>query len=74
MAGLGDAFDKLKKAATQNREKTSEGIDKATGFAKDRTGGKYDEHIDRAGGAANDYLDRQGEEGERRQDDPEEQR
>ncbi|GAB3213941.1 antitoxin [Marinactinospora thermotolerans] len=59
MARLGDAFDKLKKAASQHGGKVSAGIDKASRVAKEKTGGKYDQHIDRAGDAATEYLRRQ---------------
>ncbi|MFC7328754.1 antitoxin [Marinactinospora rubrisoli] len=68
MAGLGEAFEKLKKAATENREKVQEGIHRAAEAAKDKTGGKYDKHIDKATGKARDYLDREAER-DRRDDD-----
>ncbi|RCV53813.1 antitoxin [Marinitenerispora sediminis] len=72
MAGLGEAFEKLKKAAGENREKVAEGIHRAAEAAKEKTGGKYDKHIDKASGAARDYLDREAErpEQDRRDDDP----
>ncbi|MFC4561259.1 antitoxin [Nocardiopsis mangrovi] len=59
MSGLGDAFDKLKKAASENSEKVAEGVDKAKQVAKEKTGGKYDDKIDKAGSAATDYLRKQ---------------
>ncbi|WP_017592382.1 antitoxin [Nocardiopsis potens] len=59
MSGIGDAFEKVKKAATENSEKVAEGVGKAAEYAKEKTGGKYDDKIDKAGGAATEYLRKQ---------------
>lgn len=59
MSGIGDAFDKAKKAAADHGEKLAEGVEKATGFAKEKTGGAHDDRIDKAGGAATEYLRKQ---------------
>ncbi|MBB6119045.1 antitoxin [Nocardiopsis algeriensis] len=73
MAGAGDMFDRLKKAARDNPEKAEKFVDQAAERAKKATGGKYDEHIDKGSDSATDYLRRQsgrnesgsGEEGPR---------
>ncbi|GAA1105727.1 antitoxin [Nocardiopsis composta] len=59
MSGIGDAFEKVKKAAAENSEKVAEGIGKAAELAKEKTGGKHDDKIDKAGGAATEYLRKQ---------------
>ncbi|GAB3492621.1 antitoxin [Nocardiopsis coralliicola] len=59
MPGIGDAFDKVKKAAAENSEKVADGVGKAAEFAKEKTGGKHDDKIDKAGGAATEYLRKQ---------------
>ncbi|WP_017541492.1 antitoxin [Nocardiopsis halophila] len=59
MSGIGDAFDKAKKAAADHGEKLADGVDKAAGFAKEKTGGAHDDTIDKAGGAATEYLRKQ---------------
>ncbi|MFC3521670.1 antitoxin [Streptomonospora nanhaiensis] len=55
------AFDKFKDAAGDHGDQVAKGVDKAEEFAKDRTGGKYDDQIDKAGGSATEYLRRQAE-------------
>jgi antitoxin protein of toxin-antitoxin system len=41
-----DFFDQAKKLAGEHSDLVDQGLDKAADLAKDRTGGKYDEHID----------------------------
>ena len=43
-----DFFDQAKKLASEHEDLVDSGLDKAAGLAKDKTGGKYDEHIDTA--------------------------
>lgn len=42
-------FDKAKDAAKGHEEQVGSGIDKGTDALSERTGGKYDEHIDKGG-------------------------
>lgn len=55
-------FDKVKSLLGDHDAKAEElarqGIDKAAQAAKDRTGGKYDEHIDAAATKAREVADR----------------
>jgi hypothetical protein len=48
-----DFFDQAKKLASEHEDLVDSGLDKARDEAKERTGGKYDEHID----AAEDKLE-----------------
>lgn len=59
MSGIGDAFEKVKKTATDHSEQTQKGVRKAAEAAKERTGGAYDEQIDKGSGAATEYLRKQ---------------
>jgi len=43
-----DFFDQAKKLASEHEDLVDSGLDKAADLAKDKTGGKYDEHIDTA--------------------------
>jgi hypothetical protein len=43
-----DFFDQAKKLASEHEDLVDQGLDKARDLAKDRTGGKYDNHIDTA--------------------------
>ncbi len=52
-----DMLDKAKDAAAEQSESVKGGIDKAADFASDKTGGKYDEHIDKGADTAKDYVD-----------------
>ncbi|ASU84840.1 antitoxin [Nocardiopsis gilva YIM 90087] len=61
MSGLKDAMDKLKKAASQNRDKVAKGVDTAAEAAKKKTGGKYDDKIDKAAEKGKDFVDEQAE-------------
>ncbi|QBI55359.1 antitoxin [Streptomonospora litoralis] len=56
----GSAFDKIKKAASGHKDKVEQGAEKVKDFAKEKTGGKYDEKIDQAGDSATDYITGEG--------------
>ena len=43
-----DFFDQAKKLASEHEDLVDQGLDKAADLVKDKTGGKYDEHIDTA--------------------------
>jgi len=43
-----DFFDQAKKLASEHEDLVDSGLDKAADLVKDKTGGKYDEHIDTA--------------------------
>ena len=43
-----DFFDQAKKLASEHEDLVDQGLDKVADLAKDKTGGKYDEHIDTA--------------------------
>lgn len=43
-----DFFDQAKKLASEHEDLVDQGLDKAADLAKDRTGNKYDHHIDTA--------------------------
>jgi hypothetical protein len=43
-----DFFDQAKKLASEHEDLVDSGLDKASDMAKEKTGGKYDEHIDTA--------------------------
>ena len=60
--GLRDWFNKGKKAAAENKDAVSEGVDKAGDFVDDKTGGKYEEHVDKGQEAAKDYIEKLPEE------------
>ncbi|MGH3471312.1 MAG: antitoxin [Nocardioidaceae bacterium] len=48
---------KAKQTVDQHGDKVGEGMDKAAGFAKEKTGGKYDDQIDQGEQKAEDALD-----------------
>ncbi|GAA4908768.1 hypothetical protein GCM10023405_33060 [Streptomonospora salina] len=52
----GSAFDKIKSKVGEHSGKVEEGVDKLKDFAKEKTGGKYDDKIDQAGDAATDFV------------------
>ena len=52
-----DMVDKAKDAAGEHAETVKGGIDKAADVASDKTGGKYDEHIDKGADTAKDFVD-----------------
>ena len=52
-----DMLDKAQDAAAGQADNIKGGIDKAADIASDKTGGKYDEHIDKGADAAKDYVD-----------------
>jgi MT0933-like antitoxin protein len=41
-----DFFDQAKKLASEHSDLVDKGLDQAAAEAKERTGGKYDDHID----------------------------
>ena len=43
-----DFFDQAKKLASEHEDLVDKGLDKASDMAKEKTGGKYDEHIETA--------------------------
>ena len=43
-----DFFDQAKKLASEHEDLVDSGLDKAADLVKDKTGGKYDEHVDTA--------------------------
>lgn len=49
--------DKAKDAAAGQKDSVKGGIDKAADVASDKTGGKYDEHIDKGADTAKDYVE-----------------
>ncbi|GAA0400429.1 hypothetical protein Acor_78070 [Acrocarpospora corrugata] len=55
-------FDKAKSVLRGHSDKAEDaankGVDKAAEVAKEKTGGKYDEHIDTAGTKAKEMTDR----------------
>ena len=61
--GFMDWFKKGEKAAVENKEAVTEGIDKVADVADDKTGGQYSEHIDEGAEKAKDYVEGLGEEG-----------
>ncbi|MGH3096423.1 MAG: antitoxin [Streptosporangiales bacterium] len=50
-------MDKLKGLVGKNPDKAKEGLDKATSFVDEKTGGKYSEKIDRASDKAHNVID-----------------
>jgi MT0933-like antitoxin protein len=51
-----DFFDQAKKLASEHEDLVDQGLDKAADLVKDKTGGKYDEHIDTAQGKLEGFL------------------
>ncbi len=51
-------FDKLKKTATDNKDKVADGVDKATDVVDDKTGGKFTEHLDKVDDAAEKFANK----------------
>jgi hypothetical protein len=43
-----DFFDQAKKLASEHSDLVDKGLDKGADLAKEKTGGKYDEHIETA--------------------------
>ncbi len=58
MSFLDDAKKKLSDTVDQHGDKINDGIDKAAGFADNKTGGKYSDKIQGATGKAKDALDK----------------
>jgi hypothetical protein len=51
-----DFFDQAKKLASEHEDLVDQGLDKAADLVKDKTGGKYDEHIDTAEDKLESFL------------------
>jgi hypothetical protein len=51
-----DFFDQAKKLASEHEDLVDSGLDKASDVAKEKTGGKYDEHIETAEEKLEGYL------------------
>ena len=49
--------DKAEDAAAGQKDAIKGGIDKAADMASDKTGGKYDDHIDTGSEKAKDYVE-----------------
>lgn len=56
MGLLDDALDKAKDAVESHPDQVSEALDKASGFADEKTGGKFTEQIDGGVEKAKDAL------------------
>ncbi len=52
-----DLADKGLDAAGDHKDTIKGGIDKGADFASDKTGGKYDEHIDTGADQAKDFVE-----------------
>ena len=51
-----DFFEQAKKLASEHQDLVDSGLDKANDLASEKTGGKYDEHIDTAEEKLEDFL------------------
>jgi hypothetical protein len=51
-----DFMDEAKKLASEHPDLVDKGLDQASDVAKEKTGGKYDEHIDTAQEKAEGFL------------------
>lgn len=60
--GIKDWFNKGKKAAAENKDAVSDGVDKSADFVDDKTGGKYEGHVDKGQEAAKDVIEKLPEE------------
>lgn len=67
MAGLKGWADKAKQFVSKNPDKARKGIDRASQFADDKTGGKYSEKIDKGTERAKGYIENQDQEGSKGQ-------
>lgn len=56
-----DLADKGVDAAADNKDAVHDGIDKGADFASEKTGGKYDGHIESGADAAKDYVEGLGD-------------
>lgn len=57
-------FDKAKDLASENSDAVNEGLDKATDFANEKTGGQYEDQIQQGADFARDQLGGQGDQGD----------
>lgn len=60
--GFKDWLDRGKKAAAENKDAVSGGIDKAGDFVDEKTDGKYADHVDKGQDAAKDFIEKLPEE------------
>jgi len=51
-----DFFDQAKKLASEHSDLVDKGLDQAADMAKEKTGNKYDEHIDTAENKLEGFL------------------
>ncbi|MPV36394.1 antitoxin [Georgenia subflava] len=56
--GIGDLGDKAKDFANSDKgeQMSDDALEKGSDFASDKTGGKYDEHLDKGTGAADKKI------------------
>ncbi|WP_026875609.1 antitoxin [Jiangella gansuensis] len=66
--GFDEIKNKITDAVSGNADKVGDGVDKATDFIDDKTGGKYSEHLETADDKARDFLD--GLDGDKDRDNP----
>lgn len=64
MAGLKGWADKAKQFVSKNPDKARKGVDRASQFADEKTGGKYSEKIDKGTERAKGYIQDQDQEQE----------
>lgn len=57
-----DVVDKGMDAAADHKDTIKDGIDKGADFISDKTGGKYDEHVDTGAEKAKDVVEGLGDE------------
>lgn len=53
-------MDKLKGMVGKNPDKAQQGLDKATSYADEKTGGKYSDKINKANEKGQNYIDSSG--------------
>lgn len=57
-------MDKLKDMVGKNPDKAQQGLDKASDYADEKTGGKYSDKIDKATEKGQEYIDSSGQQGQ----------
>lgn len=60
--GIKDWFNKGKKAAAENKDTLSEGVDKAADLVDEKTDGKFEEHVDKGQEVVKDAIEKLPEE------------
>ncbi|TDE14013.1 antitoxin [Jiangella asiatica] len=66
--GFDEIKNKITGAVSGNADKVGDGVDKATDFIDEKTGGKYSEHLETADDKARDLLE--GLDGDKDQNNP----